>query len=479
MKTTTSPRSFYDVFQRLDANTLTTEQKINEVYRRDLTSYFANIETYLQNKDIKSDDCLAFECQNSTTAIIIFLALLYRGQHILLLPPQNNPLKEPGFKPTIPEFCKSHITASPGEANPDSISSLINIYPHTEYDNAAFTRLAPGTERLLLLRTSGSMGDAKIVRFSHAHLLGNAANCVERFELIETSRVSIAVPVFHQYGLSAAFIPALLSGASIDLQENTNILRYMEHERRFKPDIVYLNPTLIAMLLKGRRNDHPYTRTISAGAALPEKIYHDYRDRFGPLTNLYGSTEMGAAATTQHHLADDHPNRLLPMSGVTMTIDSQGNALLCSHPYRFDGYINAKGESLPVNTDPYNTGDIAKALGDGRIELLGRQNESTNRAGFLVQFADIENGLLLTGEVDEAIVISGKQNTIRGEKLYAFCIRKRAKNSQNITTESIRKACFEHLPRYAVPDEIILTKDFPLSESGKINRRLLQQYLPE
>lgn len=479
MKTATPPSSFYDVFQRLDASPLCSDQQINEVYRRDLKVYFANIEAYLQDQGISPDVCIAFECQNSSSAIIIFLALLYRGQHILLLPPQNNPLKEPGFQPSIPAFCRNHLTASTGEANPDTITHLINIYPHTEYDTKTFNRLELAKdEHLLLLRTSGSMGDAKIVRFSHAHLLGNASNCVVRFELLATSRITIAVPVFHQYGLSAAFIPALLAGACIDLQSNTNILRYMEHERRFKPDIVYLTPTLIAMLLKGRRGNRPYTRTISAGAALPNKTFQDYRQRFGPLINLYGSTEMGAAATTQCHLSDDHPNRLLPMPGVIMTIDPQNQALSCSHPYRFAGYLNAQGENLPITSNPYNTGDIAKDLGDGRIELLGRQNESTNRAGFLVQFADIENGLLLTGEVEQAIVLTSKQDTIRGEKLYAFCISKQVKSS-HITTESIRNACFAHLPRYAVPDEIILTKSFPLTESGKINRRLLQQHLHE
>lgn len=443
-----------------------------------LPAYLHTLDQYLQAQGVHADDCIAFECQNTTSALLVLLTLLYRGQHFLLLPAEGSALKEPGFKPNVPAFCKIQITVSDGENEADNLADLVNIYPHTAYQAATWQQLKPTGQRLLLLRTSGSMGDAKIVQWSHADLLGNAANCTQRFEIQPSSRVTIAVPVFHMYGLGAGFVPALLAGASINVQANTNILRFLENERRFHPDIVFLNPTLATMLLKGRRSNHPYARTISAGAALPEQIYQDYSQRFGTLTNLYGSTEMGAAATTVVHLGTDKPSRLLPMRDVQMQIEPNERALHCSHPYSFSGYINSQGEKLPISAQPYNTGDLAQALDDGRIELLGRQSDSTNRAGFLVQFADIENALLRTGDVEQAVVLSGPQETVRGQKLYAFCIAKKPHSGNiEITNQSIRQACFEHLPRYAVPDEIILRESLPLAPSGKINRRLLQQDL--
>lgn len=451
----------------------------SRVCYRELPSYLTTIEAYLQTQGISRNDCVAFECQNTTLALLVLLALLYRGQHLLLLPPQGNLLKEPGFKPDIPVFCKVHITVADGRANIASIPDVLNIHQHKRFEASAFSRIATQSERLLLLRTSGSMGDAKIVRFSHAKLLGNAANCTRRFELNEQSRVTIAVPVFHLYGLGAGFIPALLAGANINVQGNTNILRFLENERSFKPDVVYLNPTLATMLLKGRRNKQPYTCTISAGAALSEQLYREYCERFGPMINLYGSTEMGAAATAVTHPDGDWPNRLFPMQGVEMRLDPDSQALYCLHPYGFDGYLNSQGEVLPVSTYPYNTGDVAHLLDNGSIELLGRQGNSTNRAGFLVQFADVENALLRTGKVEQAVVLCGQQETIRGQKLYAFCIAKKAVSpAHEITAQAIRQICFEQLPRYAVPDEIILKETFPLSPSGKIDRHLLQQHIP-
>ena len=448
---------------------------------RELPAHCSQLDAYLQDNGIHPDDCMALECDNTTAALAVMLGLFYRGQHLLLLPAQGSSLKQPGYKPDIPAFCKTHMTVLASNIGDAGITHSVNVSPNEQFDAQAYARLLATVkdERLLLLRTSGSMGDAKIVRFSHVKLLGNAANCMQRFDLKAQSRVAIAVPVFHMYGLGAGFVPALLAGACINVQTNTNILRFLENERRFKPDVVFLNPTLATMLLKGRRNSQPYSRTISAGAALPETVYQAYRERFGTFTNLYGSTEMGAAATTVAHLEGDKPNRLLPMPGVEMQGCDTGQALHCLHPYGFDGYINSLGEVLPVNVHPYNTGDVAHWLEDGRIELLGRQGDSTNRAGFLVQFADIENALLRTGDVEQAVVLSGKQETVRGHKLYAFCIVKKSAMAQGITTESIRQACFEHLPRYAIPDEIILKEAFPLAPSGKINRSLLQQHIPE
>jgi len=260
--------------------------------------YFECVDNYLQAKNISKNVCIAFECQNTTSTLLVLLALFYRGQNILLLPTAGDSLKEKNFKPDIPTFCQVHLMVdllSPSaDLSPSTLISLINMQQNLLFDKLAVKRLNL-TESHLLMRTSGSTGDAKIVKFSHANILGKAASCVQRFDLSANSRVMIPVPVFHMYGLGAAFIPALLSGAHIDLQRNINILRFMEHERRFKPDTVYLNPTLCLMILK--RKNNPSFKAISAGAVLKKTLAKEIVARFNVFFNLYGSTEMGAVAT--------------------------------------------------------------------------------------------------------------------------------------------------------------------------------------
>jgi acyl-CoA synthetase (AMP-forming)/AMP-acid ligase II len=51
----------------------------------------------------------------------------------------------------------------------------------------------------------------------HTKLMGNAFNCVERLGLTSEDRIAIPVPIFHMYGLAAAFLPRVVVGTSIDL----------------------------------------------------------------------------------------------------------------------------------------------------------------------------------------------------------------------------------------------------------------------
>ncbi len=440
----------------------------------DLADYFDVLESYFLKHDIKVTDCIAFECANTTAALIVLLALFYRGQHFLLLPSEGNALKEPGFKPCIPAFCDIHLTVnglnSASGCKPETLVKGMNSYHNPLFNQVAYQRLG-FSEPKILLRTSGSMGDAKMVVFTHDKLLANAQNCVSRFDLNEDSRVTLAVPIFHLYGLGAGLIPALIAGAFIDLQADTNILRFMDHQRRFKPNVVYLNPTLCAMLVKMRRkSQQPFKQTISAGAALATTLHQQYQTYFGTLTNLYGSTEMGAAATT----TNEQTTSLYPMSGVEITIDDN-KRLYCSHSYGFNGYINSQGEAVAISILPYATGDIAKPLDKDCFELIAREANSCNRAGFLVQFNDIEHVLLDIDAIIQVLVLNSDEETLRGKKLYAFCQLDYGFTYTENQAKLIRQVCFNELPRYAVPDEIILRQSLPLLANGKIDRQALKQ----
>jgi len=475
-----TPFSFAEVLDKLSQLPGISKHFISDgqtqIIYADFPSYFEWIENYFQGQGISRDDCVAFECQNTTATLMVLLALFHRGQHLLLLPTQGDALKETDFKPDISSFCKTQISVNllskEDELNPKVIVRLINTDLHESFDAAAFKRLDL-SKRRLFMRTSGSMGEAKIVQFSHVNLLGNAANCVQRFGLKANSRVMIPVPVFHMYGLGAALIPALLAGACIEVQANTNILRFMAHERRFKPNVAYLNPTLCTMVLK--RKSNPTFKAISAGAVLQGSLFCEVSDRFDVFFNLYGSTEMGAIATASTGLTLDNLTQLNPMPGVKIDISPENKALYCSHPFCFDGYFSSEGYVIDVTTDLFSTGDIAESLANGCFKVLGRQGNSTNRAGFLVQFADVENALLKTKKVEQTVVLVSQQETVRGNMLYAFCVPMDITKPFAKTAQMIRKTCFETLPKYAVPDEIILLKTFPLLPNGKVDRQAFKQ----
>jgi acyl-CoA synthetase (AMP-forming)/AMP-acid ligase II len=124
------------------------------------------------------------------------------------------------------------------------------------------------TPEKLYLRTSGSMGASKIVVHTHEKLLGNAHNCVEKYGFAPESRAVIPVPLAHMYGFGAEFLPAIMAGAAIDLQDRMNLLKYLDRERRFQPTIAFATPAICDMLLKGYKTPRTtYAAFVTSGSA--------------------------------------------------------------------------------------------------------------------------------------------------------------------------------------------------------------------
>lgn len=455
------------------------------------------IDHYLLEQGITRECCLALECTNSVPGALTLLCLLQHRYRFMLLPPINTSTKDKGadLKP-LPQMCHYRLTMKPaggeyGESgwHPEDVLVIVE---NEQYESDEGEADQP-TEKLYL-RTSGSMGASKIVVHSHARLLGNARNCVERFQLAAGDHVAIAVPIFHMYGLGAGFLPAVMAGASIDLQEHTHLLKYLERERQFKPTAAFLTPALCDMLLQRPGGARIYRVAVSAGARLKETIVRAFDERFGALLNLYGSTELGAVSAA----APDDPLDVRattigrPMSGVTLAPAFQVEAmevgskqpevpergedtwvseLYCQHPWGFEGYIDDKGRQISPAATWFKTGDLAKFYPDGYVQILGRADNSVNRDGYLVLLADIEQAMEKLEPIAQAVIVATESEGKRGQHLVAWCV---LNQGVNLDSAQIRAKCFDILPRYAVPDEVVVLDVLPTLPSGKIDRQALK-----
>ncbi len=332
------------------------------------------------------------------------------------------------------------------------------------------------------MRTSGSTGKPKITVHSHEKLKQNILNCVQRLKLTKEDRIAIPVPLYHMYGLGAAFLPGVAAGAGIDLQKGANLLRYLQRERAFDPNVAFMTPIFCETLNKGRRSARPYRLTVTAGDRLRANILAAYESRFGCLVQLYGSTEMGAIAAS----SPDDPQEIRattvgqPMNQVKMRLQDDETIpedrkdvgkLWCQHQYGFEGYIDESGNDIPLDDNEgwFSTKDLGKISSDGSIEVLGRFDFSINRDGLLVFFSDVEKVINTISGVDVAVVVSGAEG-VRGKELVAYCI---LESGNQATAEEIRAACFDLLPKRAVPDKLSIVKSFPLLPNGKIDRQEL------
>lgn len=464
-------------------NHLTTSTKTQDYYLQDgqikisyqaLRPFFEQLDHYFAASQITPADCLTLECPNTVPGAITLVYLLSRGYGLMLTPPAGPKEAALELKP-LPQFSRYRL-----RLNPTTSLEPAKFLAVTE--NEAYQPSLQPTEGKLFLRTSGSMGISKIVVHQQTKLVGNAQNCQERFRITSADRVTLPVPIFHMYGLGAGFLPAVMAGASIDLQENTNILKYLPREQQFDPTIAFFTPSLCEMLLKGKKNPRPYKTVVTAGARINETLFREFAARFGGLVNLYGSTEMGAVAAAEPDDPIDIRATTIgkPMNNVCLElrsseeeVSSKGE-LYCQHAYGFEEYINEAGQHLSRAERWYQTGDLAERLPDGLIKVLGRLGNSINRRGYLILFSDVERAMEKIAELEQVVVVRGKQETDQGVQLVAFCVLKRG---ATLNEAELRQRCFDYLPKYAIPDNIYLLKTLPTLASGKINRRALAEIL--
>ncbi|MFI1194777.1 amino acid adenylation domain-containing protein [Micromonospora sp. NPDC020750] len=110
----------------------------------------------------------------------------------------------------------------------------------------------------------------------------------------------------------------------------------------------------------------------------------------------------------------------------------------------------------------YRTGDLARVLPDGTIDYLGRLDHQVKVRGHRVELGEVEEALRGHPAVKDAVVVARDGNLL-GYVLTHSPVAERA------LTEHLSGL----LPRYLVPARVVELAEFPLSGSGKLDRRAL------
>lgn len=123
----------------------------------------------------------------------------------------------------------------------------------------------------------------------------------------------------------------------------------------------------------------------------------------------------------------------------------------------------------PPGTRMYRTGDLVRQRTDGELEFLGRTDDQVKLRGFRVELGEIESVLATQSEVAHAAAVVCEDQF--GEKRLVGYIVPRPGEQPDTTV--IRQRLSQMLPDYMVPAAIVVLDSFPLTVSGKLNRRLL------
>jgi amino acid adenylation domain-containing protein len=229
---------------------------------------------------------------------------------------------------------------------------------------------------------------------------------------------------------------------------------------------------------------------VCSGEALPAEMVEDVKSRLPwvRIHNLYGPTEAAIDVTAVDLTSVDTKATGVsigkPVANTRIFIVNKNLApqpigvpgeLLIEGVQVARGYLNKPaltGEKFiasPFNFGQrvYRTGDLAKWTSKGEIIYLGRLDDQVKIRGNRIELGEIESRMRESQYVDEAAVIVKEDESSR-KYLVAYVTSK-----PGYSEESLAHYLKMHLPEYMLPSRIIEIPEFPLTSSGKLNRKAL------
>jgi amino acid adenylation domain-containing protein len=232
---------------------------------------------------------------------------------------------------------------------------------------------------------------------------------------------------------------------------------------------------------------------IFGGEALEPASLAPWIERHGDehprLINMYGITETTVHVTWRRIRGEDVRRgsrspigRAIPDLAVRVLDRS-----LQPQPIGVVGEICVGGEGLALGylgrpeltaerfvPDPYGdpgarlyrSGDLARRLPDGELEILGRSDHQVKIRGFRIEPGEIEAALLAHPSLREAVVLAGES------RLVAY-VTARAGAGPVPPLGELRSFLAAALPDYMLPAAVVVLDRLPLTANGKVDRRAL------
>ncbi|MCP5050069.1 MAG: AMP-binding protein, partial [bacterium] len=124
----------------------------------------------------------------------------------------------------------------------------------------------------------------------------------------------------------------------------------------------------------------------------------------------------------------------------------------------------------------YKTGDLGRWLEDGNIEFLGRGDQQVKIRGFRIELGEIEYQLASAEDVAE-VVVTERTDKSGDNYLCAYIIpsAREGDADEPIDISKLKEHLSGTLPYYMVPSHFVLLETFPLTSTGKIDRKALPE----
>ncbi|UYY98651.1 amino acid adenylation domain-containing protein [Peribacillus frigoritolerans] len=452
------------------------------------------IESFICEISDSEDSIVGILADRSIDFLIGVLGILRSGKAYLPLDPKapvernNLVLNQSGTKIVL--CAEKYIDIVPNSIRGYALETINKS--EFNYENATIT---PQSLAYIIF-TSGSTGLPKGVCVNHKSVVNRIEWMQNSFPLCADDVILHKTPATFDVSVWELFW-WLIAGCKVTLlppNQEANPESIIEAIENNSVTTMHFVPSMLNAFLDYVESTGSISRIKSlrqvfcSGEALSPNHVQKFYALFDnvKLINLYGPTEATVDVSCHITKVDDNPvpigrpidnNRLYIVDSFhnQRPVGMVGELCIAGVGVS-NGYINDASRtaerflSMPsLNEDMvYMTGDLARLRHDQTIEYLGRNDRQVKVRGFRIELGEIEIALTNQGYINDAVVISNVESDGIAH-LFSYVILA----DKTITSEKIMADLSKTLPKYMIPDKVIIVESMPLTANGKVDKTAL------
>lgn len=335
----------------------------------------------------------------------------------------------------------------------------------------------------VILFTSGSEKDPKVVQLTQGNLISNIDAFCDMMNIYSMDRLLAVLPYFHVFGLTInLWTPVCLGMTSITYANPLEFRTVAKIIKETEPELLIGTP----LFLEGyARQSSPgdfksVVLTVSGADKCPESLRTLYRDKHQlEIFEGYGATETSPVISVNPRDANRPGSIGIPIPNTAVKIENYetGDECLAGEIGKIlvkgdgvmDGYLNDVEESsLRLKSGWYDTGDLGYLDGDGYLWHKGRLKRFVKIGGEMISLVMVEETLNeMTPENIECCAVE-IPDAKRGSRIVAV-------TTAEVEKSEIQKKLAKELPNIALPKSYIVVSEFPRMGSGKTDFRTLTE----
>ena len=453
----------------------------------------------------KANSAVAVCMERSVDLLVALLAVMKSGAYYVPLDPHNPSQRLQGIlEECSPVAILSDTQVATSIEQALSPQSVIPVFRVDEVVSSREIPVSGGTppsvsvgsvnidplDLAYTIYTSGTTGKPKGVRITQNALLNLVCAMGRTPGLNENDKVLAVAPISFDIATMDMFLP-ICSGATLIIAERSDAVdpfRLSHLIAEHNITCMQATPATWRMLVSSGWTGKKDLKMISGGEALPRELANHLIRLGGELWNCYGPTEttiysavlrvqnepgivpVGPPMANTAFYVMDRAGKPLP-PGVLGELYIGGAGVSPGYVARPE--LNAERFLQdPMSSNPadrvFCTGDLVRLVNGNVFEFFGRLDHQVKLRGFRIELGEIESNLRSHESIRDAVVVL--REDVPGEpRLVAYIICP----GPTVGAVGIREFLAKSLPEYMLPSLIVAMDRFPLSASGKINRREL------